>query len=64
MQIQLEKKINKRIRDVSKAFGINERQIIDRALLFYLDAVQRSFNLRNEFDAWDTLSDEALRLTK
>lgn len=63
MQIQLEKKLNKRVRDASKSFGVDERQFVKRALLLYLDSLQKSFDLKREFDAWEALSDEALSLT-
>lgn len=63
MQIQLEKKLNKRVRDASKIFGVDERQLVKRALLLYLDSLQKSFDLKREFDAWEALSDEALSLT-
>ena len=63
MRIQLEKKINKQVRDVSRAFGVDQRQIVKRALLLYLEATQKSLDLRSEFNAWDALSDEALQLT-
>ena len=59
MQIQLEKKLNKRVQDASKAFGVDQNQLIRQALLLYLDSVQRSSDLKREFDVWDTLSDEA-----
>ena len=64
MQIQLEKKLNKRVQDASKAFGVDQNQLIKQALLLYLDSVQKSFDLKKEFDAWDSLSDEALHNMK
>ena len=60
MQIQLERKLNKRVRDASKTFGVDQSQLVKQALLLYLDSVQKSFDLKKEIDAWDTLSDEAL----
>ena len=61
MQIQIEKQLNKRVRDASKIFGVDQSQLIKQALLLYLDSLQKSFDLKKEFDAWDNLSDEALR---
>ena len=60
MQIQLEKKLNKRVQDASKTFGVDQSQLVKQALLLYLDFVQKSFDLKKEIDAWDTLSDEVL----
>ena len=64
MQIQLEKQLNKRVQDASRIFGVDQSQLIKQALLLYLDSLQRSFDLKKEFDAWDSLSDETLRSMK
>lgn len=61
MQVQIEKKLNKQMRDVSKAFGIDEQEIVKRSLMLYLEAAQKSLDLKQEFDMWDMLSDEALQ---
>lgn len=60
MQLEVSKDIAKRIDSVSKEFGINKRQIIDRAILLYLETIKEYLNLRKEIKEWDNLSDEAL----
>ena len=63
MQIRVEEKLNKRVREASKVFGVDTQQIMKRALVLYLETIQRQVDLKKEFDAWDALSNEALRLT-
>ena len=61
MKIQIEEKLNKKVRDVSRILGVDEKQVVIRALLLYLDSVKKTMDLKSELEAWDTLSDEALR---
>lgn len=51
-------KIN--IKNASRALGIGEADILERASTFYLDAVKQDVELKKEFDFWDYLSDETL----
>ncbi len=60
MQLEVSKDIAKRIDSISKEFGMNKRQIIDRAILLYLETIKEYLNLRKEIKEWDNLSDEAL----
>ncbi|MBU4493268.1 MAG: hypothetical protein KKA61_02765 [Nanoarchaeota archaeon] len=60
MQMQIPVDIDKRLKEVSNVFGFSERDIIERAILFYLDTIQKQLDLKHEFQAWDILSDEAL----
>ena len=64
MQIKIERKLNKKVRDVSRALGVDEKQVITRALLLYLESVKKTMDLKKELEAWDELSDEALRSMK
>lgn len=60
MQVQISKEFDERIKQASKALGFEDKKIVERALLFYLDAVKGQLELRREFKEWDALSDEAL----
>jgi hypothetical protein len=60
MQVTIEKNLNKKIKDVSKALGVNEKQVIERAILFYFENIKNSVSLKKELKIWDELSDEAL----
>ncbi len=42
--------------------GINKKEFIERALLFYLESIRATLDLEKEFQAWDALSDEAFWL--
>ena len=60
MQIQLQDQTFKRLHRVSVEIGTREEQIIQRAISYYLDVIQKQIDLVEEFEAWDALSDEAL----
>ncbi len=60
MQVQISRELDKKIKQASKALGFEDKKIVERALLFYLDAVKEQLALKREFKEWDKLSDEAL----
>ena len=60
MQIHLQESTFAQLKHVSQTTGIQEENLIRRAILYYLDALQKSVALSAEMDAWDQLSDEAL----
>ena len=60
MQIELSKDTFKKLEDTSKVLGIEDNKLIDRAILVYLDAIQKQIDLKREMRLWDELSDEAL----
>lgn len=64
MPIKIEEKLNKRVHDVSKILGVDQKQVVERALLLYLESVKKSLDLNRELEAWDELSDEALHNMK
>ncbi|MBI2097896.1 MAG: hypothetical protein HYT46_03130 [Candidatus Vogelbacteria bacterium] len=59
MNIKLASKINQRVKAASRVLGVGEAEMMNRAMLFYLDNLENSLAMRNEFDAWESLSDEA-----
>lgn len=59
MQIQLNKNIYHDVREVSRFMGVDEEELIERALMVYLKSIDQMFSLRKELSAWDALSDEA-----
>ena len=60
MQVQISKEFDAEIKQAAKALGFEDKKIVERALLFYLDAVKEHLELKREFREWDALSDEAL----
>ena len=56
----LTKKTRTSIRDTSKVLGVEEKDILERASLFYLDVIKGELEFKRELDFWDYLSDEAL----
>jgi len=61
MTLLLQKKLKKEIKDTSRRLGITERDVVDRALLLYIESVKKITDLHRESDAWDALGDEAFR---
>ena len=58
--MQLSKSTNEKLKNASKTLGFNETEIMERAVLLYIDSIQKQINLKQELGAWDDLSDEAL----
>ena len=59
MEVELTKEANKEIERASTLLGMKKQEIIRRAILVYLDELQKFMELKREFEAWDTASDEA-----
>ena len=60
MVLTLPTVIGKRIKSASEAFGVEEKELFQNALAFYLEAIKPYLDLKQELGAWDKLSDEAL----
>jgi hypothetical protein len=60
MEIRMTKELDDRLMFASESFGFDKREVVERAVLFYLDAMDKQLKLKTEFEAWDNLSDEAL----
>ena len=56
----LTKQTRMSIKNASKVLGIREADVLERASLFYLDAIKKDLELKKEHDFWEYLSDEAL----
>lgn len=56
----LTKKTRMNIKRASEVLGVKEKDVLERASLFYLDAIKKEIDLKQEFAFWDHLSDEAL----
>lgn len=59
MSITIEKNTQKDLKKVAERMGIKEKELVDRALLLYLENAKKILDLEKEFLAWDALSDEA-----
>lgn len=64
MPTGLKENLDSRVKDVSKMLGVDKKELIDRAVAFYLDSIQKTMELKRELDAWDVLSDEALKFSE
>ena len=60
MQVEIPTDTSKKIERVSKILGIGKKELVDRAILLYLDDISKYTELRKEMKEWDALSDEAL----
>lgn len=60
MQIELPKDTSKKVEEASKRLGIKKQQLVDKAILLYLDSISKYLDLKKEMKGWDYLSDEAL----
>lgn len=60
MQIEIPKDTSKKIEEASKKLGVKKQQLVDKAILLYLDNIGKYLDLKQEMKEWDYLSDEAL----
>lgn len=60
MQIEIPKDTSKKISKTAELLGIKKQELVDRAVLLYLDSISKYLNLKHEMKEWDILSDEAL----
>ncbi|MBN2517323.1 MAG: hypothetical protein JXB14_00600 [Candidatus Altiarchaeota archaeon] len=60
MEVQVSGALGAQLKSASKKLGFGEKEIVKRAVLFYLDSVEKEMDLSKEFAEWDSLSDEAL----
>lgn len=44
---------------MSRQMGIKEKELVDRAVLLYLESARKILGVEKEFEAWDMLSDES-----
>ncbi len=49
-----------RLKKISAEADIREEYLVQKAILFYSDAIQSQVDLKNEINDWEVLSDEAL----
>lgn len=60
MYVQVSKEVDSRLKSISKTLGFDENQLVERAVLFYLDAIAKQVELKDEFSSWDKISDKDL----
>ncbi|MFH1649244.1 MAG: hypothetical protein ABIA93_01720 [Candidatus Woesearchaeota archaeon] len=60
MKIDIAPNISKRISKASKTLGVDEKRVVERAILLFLDDISKQGTLKRELAEWDALSDEAL----
>lgn len=59
MEVDIAKDTSIKIEKASQLTGISRQEIIDRALLLYLDSMSKFLDFKQEMKDWDKLSDEA-----
>ncbi len=60
MQIEIQNDTSKKIEETARILGIKNKELIDRAILLYLDNINKFIELKQETKEWDVLSDDAL----
>ena len=63
MQI-LDKKLQKQVKVASKRLGLDERDVVNRAVSAYLVSMKEFTNLQNELRMWNMLSAQTMRKYK
>jgi len=57
--IKIQEDISLKVSKASKLLGIKKEELIDGAILLYLDNLEKYIELKKEMKDWDKLSDEA-----
>ena len=60
MEVKLSKEVKQRVEHVAQTLGMEENQVVNQALILYLDTIKKHVELKKELEAWDRASDEAL----
>lgn len=60
MQVQISEGAYTEVKHASSVLGFSEQDIVERAIVVYLDIIRKQMELKKEFQEWDELSDEAL----
>ena len=60
MEIEIPKDLDKKLSEISKELGLDKEEVVSRALLLYMDSINKMLLLKKEMSVWDKLSDEAL----
>ncbi len=59
-EVLIQRDTLQKIGRASELLGIKKQEVVDRAILLYLDNLSKFMDLKRELKQWDTLSDEAL----
>lgn len=60
MEIELSRDTKSKLNKVSSILGVKDKDVVNKAILFYLDTISKQMELKKELSSWDELSDEAL----
>ena len=58
--IKIPEETSEKLDKASEILGLNKEKLVDRALLLYLDNLEKYLDLKRELNFWDELSDDAL----
>ena len=61
MKIEIPKEIEKKLKETEKIMGIDKKEVVMRALILYLDLVNKEKELLKEIEAWQNLGLELWR---
>ncbi|HLD05252.1 MAG TPA: hypothetical protein VJG90_06045 [Candidatus Nanoarchaeia archaeon] len=60
MQVELSKETSNKLEKAAQALGTEKNKLIEKAIQHYLESLKQHAHLKQEMNAWDALSDEAL----
>ncbi len=59
MDVVISQDTSMKVQNVSEMLGIPQQEVVDRAILVYLDSLEKFLDFKKELATWDKLSDEA-----
>jgi len=60
MEIQLSNDTRNIIRRLAQSYDFDTSEVIEKAIAYYSEYIEARAELKEEFSAWDSLSDEAI----
>lgn len=60
MNVQLSEEVVEKVGKASQLLGIQQQEIVNRALVVYLDSMDKYLGLKEELEAWETAGVEDL----
>lgn len=60
MNVTLSKSISLQVQELARGVGLKEDEIVNNAVVLYLDTIKKHMQLKKELNQLDELSDEAL----
>jgi hypothetical protein len=60
LEVEIREDMKEEVEEATRELGIGEGELVDRAVIMFLDSIRKEKGLEKEFNTWEKASDEAL----